>query len=482
MSSSFTNALDQIPATRYAAHGTAVFGSSYSNHRRSTMVTSNTKYDNFKRTRTLNHTVTASSASISLSQHQSSQQQHRQHQQHHWTASDRAERVDRDSKLQRLLSNEIEKRGVFTAAGYKAVHQQFLYGEAVERELKRVNERRSSRRQRQQEQEQYRHQQPPLSKSRSRQQICRSLVAALSTSSDQLMMSKRRSSSSVGGESVASTSRRSSYNTTTTIDYDTMSSDNIAPVKTSVVRVLTPEERDELLREIQDENDQDQMSGGRKTLLMKSALANIDRSHNRNDARMDDSNRSMNLRDVFDGMEGSHLVKPPSLSSSGVSTQRSSKSKKKSHHRASLAHVVPTARPSTRRPIKLNTSPAKTAEEEASNKRLTCTMNLLKMSSLPVQFDDEVSVDDECGWLPWNDGEDLIEPFRHHQSRATCEEGEEDTFLPRKKEDDYDRVVRHPSNVLFQQPITYQGCEGGSEDDSFMPWPEVLKNHRARAA
>jgi len=109
-------------------------------------------------------------------------------------------------------------------------------------------------------------------------------------------------------------------------------------------------------------------------------------------------------------------------------------------------------------------------------------MNLLKMSSLRVQFDDEVSVDDECGWLPWNDGEDLLEPFRHRQSRATCEEGEEDTFLLWEKEADCDRVVRHPSYDSFQQPVKYQGCEGESGDDSFMPWPEVLKNHRARAA
>jgi len=485
MSSSFTNALDQIPAMRYATNGTAAFGSSYSNHRRRTLVTSNKKCDDSKRTQTLNHTVTASSASISLSQPQSSRQHHQHHhqQQQHWTASDRAERVDRDPNLQRLLSIEIEKRGVFTAAGYKAVHQQFLYGEAVERELKRVNERSSSRRQRQQEQELYRHQQSPLSKSRSRQQICRSLVAALSTSSGQLMMSKRRSSSSVGSASAASTSRRRSCNTATTNDCDTVSSDNIAPLKTSVVRVLTPEERDELVREIQDENNLDQMSGGRKTLLMKSALANIDRSHNRNDARMDDSDRSMNLRDVFDGMEGSYLVNPPSLSSPSAATQRSSKSKKKSHHRASHTHVVvPTARPSIRRPIKINTPPTKAAGEGSSNKIPTCTMNLLKMSSLRVQFDDEVSVDDECGWLPWNDGEDLLEPFRHRQSRATCEEGEEDTFLLWEKEADCDRVVRHPSYDSFQQPVKYQGCEGESGDDSFMPWPEVLKNHRARAA
>ncbi|KAL3768522.1 hypothetical protein ACHAW5_006718 [Stephanodiscus triporus] len=54
-----------------------------------------------------------------------------------WTAVERAERVARDSVLLSLLEVEVEKSGVVTAAGYKAVHQKFLYSDAVEEEMNR---------------------------------------------------------------------------------------------------------------------------------------------------------------------------------------------------------------------------------------------------------------------------------------------------------------------------------------------------------
>jgi len=54
-----------------------------------------------------------------------------------WTAVERAERVARDSALLSLLKVEVEKSGVVTAAGYKAVHQKFLYSDVVEEEMNR---------------------------------------------------------------------------------------------------------------------------------------------------------------------------------------------------------------------------------------------------------------------------------------------------------------------------------------------------------
>jgi len=52
-----------------------------------------------------------------------------------WTAMERAERVSRDSALLSLLEVEVEKSGVVTAAGYRAVHQKFLFSNVVEEEM-----------------------------------------------------------------------------------------------------------------------------------------------------------------------------------------------------------------------------------------------------------------------------------------------------------------------------------------------------------
>ncbi|KAL3770981.1 hypothetical protein ACHAW5_000383 [Stephanodiscus triporus] len=54
-----------------------------------------------------------------------------------WTAVERAELVARDSSLLSLLEVEVGKSGVVTAAGYKAVHQKFLYSDVVEEEMNR---------------------------------------------------------------------------------------------------------------------------------------------------------------------------------------------------------------------------------------------------------------------------------------------------------------------------------------------------------
>lgn len=52
-----------------------------------------------------------------------------------WTVSERAQRVAQDKHLKELLLVEVEKAGVVTAAGYRAVHQKFLYSKAVEEAL-----------------------------------------------------------------------------------------------------------------------------------------------------------------------------------------------------------------------------------------------------------------------------------------------------------------------------------------------------------
>lgn len=58
----------------------------------------------------------------------------------HWTASERAQHVAKDKDLQDLLLIQVEKAGVVTAAGYRAVHQNFLYSDVVDQAM--INRRR----------------------------------------------------------------------------------------------------------------------------------------------------------------------------------------------------------------------------------------------------------------------------------------------------------------------------------------------------
>lgn len=74
-----------------------------------------------------------------------SQQPSSGYQNQQWTAADRAQHVARSSFLKGLLSFEVEQAGVVTAAGYRAVHHKFLFGEEVEKEMNRATERRQGK-------------------------------------------------------------------------------------------------------------------------------------------------------------------------------------------------------------------------------------------------------------------------------------------------------------------------------------------------
>lgn len=52
-----------------------------------------------------------------------------------WTASQRVHRISQDRNLQTLLTAEVKKSGYVTTAGYKAVLQNFIYSDAVEKEM-----------------------------------------------------------------------------------------------------------------------------------------------------------------------------------------------------------------------------------------------------------------------------------------------------------------------------------------------------------
>ena len=79
----------------------------------------------------------ASSAGPSLSSTTQSSSAFPQHNQE-WTAAERAEHVATDPKLQSLFQDELSKVGVVTTAAYKAVHQQFIYSEPVNKDIEYI--------------------------------------------------------------------------------------------------------------------------------------------------------------------------------------------------------------------------------------------------------------------------------------------------------------------------------------------------------
>ena len=251
-----------------------------------------------------------------------------------WTACERAQYVAKDSRLQELFLAELEQSGVVTAAGYKAVHQKFIYGDVVEQEIKDVNVARRRRstdcavdggggggsvgR-------------PKLQRRRSSRlgDLVRSIQSnqgsstrsfhqqggggGMGSSSLSLKIKKRGSTASEGFIPMNDESNHTNN--------DGSSSNNIAPRRTSKARSLTGEEKELLLKDAQANQEiLDSLVGSLQDSLVKShtsssssavppELKNSQQSsHSYN---RQESGGSLLLHDVFDGNDGSAYFEPP---------------------------------------------------------------------------------------------------------------------------------------------------------------------------
>ena len=249
-----------------------------------------------------------------------------------WTACERAQYVAKDSRLQELFLAELEQSGVVTAAGYKAVHQKFIYGDVVEQEIKDVNVARRRRstdcavdggggsvgR-------------PKLQRRRSSRlgDLVRSIQSnqgsstrsfhqqggggGMGSSSLSLKIKKRGSTASEGFIPMNDESNHTNN--------DGSSSSNIAPRRTSKARSLTGEEKELLLKDAQANQEVlDSLVGSLQDSLVKShtsssssavppELKNSQQSsHSYN---RQESGGSLLLHDVFDGNDGSAYFEPP---------------------------------------------------------------------------------------------------------------------------------------------------------------------------
>jgi len=224
-----------------------------------------------------------------------------------WTATERAHHVASDSKLHAQFLAEVKKSGVVTAAGYKAVHDKFIYSEVVEQErFLAIQKQRASE------------QRPTLQKRGSNRfgGLLRSLQnnSQRGTSGRDLM---KRSSLGGGDDSVDvnDTSRDLSHINPQDIANGSTGEDNsdsnIAPRRSSMVKSLTDEEKELLLKQAQDNEDV-------LDIFLDSIQDSLVRSHNSsssssgNNSRYDrkDSGGSLVLADVFDGTEGTALYEP----------------------------------------------------------------------------------------------------------------------------------------------------------------------------
>lgn len=323
-----------------------------------------------------------------------------------WTTSDRAQRVAQDDDLQSLLAAEVKKSGVVTAAGYRAVHQKFMYSDVVDQEMNRT--RRTT---------------PTLKHS-----LFGSLVKntfSHSCSNPQVVIAKKlsRCGSDSSKEAVS----------------------NIAPRRSSQVAPPTQKQRKALLQEPQKHQ-------GKMTDSFFASIERLDKSHNcpyweqeddddSNDScsqgsllsssslenNADDcvssfrreSNGSLVLQDIFDEMDISSPCKnyhacPGPLGDTTTLSRLDSL-----FVNISQVNFDPYV-------SEVNVDP-----DTLSSKEETRDADDLKSFSQSSKNSDT----DKCGWLPWPADEDLL--------------------------------------------VSFQSLD---PEGSFLPWPDVSTNERARAA
>eukprot|EP00581_Thalassiosira_minuscula_P031455 CAMPEP_0183785104 /NCGR_PEP_ID=MMETSP0739-20130205/66332_1 /TAXON_ID=385413 /ORGANISM="Thalassiosira miniscula, Strain CCMP1093" /LENGTH=488 /DNA_ID=CAMNT_0026029099 /DNA_START=207 /DNA_END=1672 /DNA_ORIENTATION=- len=382
-----------------------------------------------------------------------------------WTALERAELVDRDYQLRRTLEAEVKKAGVVTAAGYKAVHRQFLYSEAVEREIKRVGERKQTPIR------------PLLKKnssrfggllSRSVGNISESLRGdVLNTSLSNVYETKKRTSvpprssraynltrqrvldgnitstdrverslsdasppsrpllkkqssrfggllsRSVGNSSSQNDSfRGDKFNTSQCNAYYTKNR-NIAPVKTSQVCILTQKQREELL----------DGSGA--------SINSIERV---------DSDTSLDLQDVFDGTEGSCLLSPP---------------------------FAPEASPKLKEPHAGSDVLTEACTTLSRLDTLSAGLETLSVGFGEVNFDPDTVT---------TTGTESVKDFDEVEEPSEQSDTDEFGWLPWPEKSDNDDICSDDGDLL----VSFKPMRRGS--DSFLPWPDSPRNNRARAA
>ena len=453
-----------------------------------------------------------------------------------YTAADRAQRISKSSRLGNLLSAEVEKAGVVTAAGYRAVHQKFLYSEAVEQEMKACA--------------------PPLSASaatscrRSRGGGLEKLRSSrfgnlLARSTDSKSEFLEESSSSDhrhpknSKQEQGVVAKKLSSGSGKTLSTAASSSNALPGRRSSQVCVLSNSQQEMLQQETQEYQDKE-----RRKLMMDSFAKNLDGEDDDDDDEssseenveevdqhevhsdelsMDSSlysqdsfvqtlrgttkeivvgertswprdvssssstnrrNRSssfhassrrasLDLDDIFDGVDGSQLLLE--LLAQGEAAQKQPR-RPPPQDTATLPRVEPLSD----RFKEVHFDPE---EEEARLKSVAGRsqgkdlQDEQELRSSDQSFDH--SCTDSCGWLPW--------PERKSES-SNVEDMSNDYQCRRRSSIEYHNrrrssIDRGAVGELLESFVSSPNYSSGGEDDeAFLPWVSIPNNHRASAA
>jgi len=290
---------------------------------------------------------------------------------------------------------------------------------------------------------------------------------------------------------------------------------NIAPLKSSVVMVLSQEDQERMLSQEEEAPASGcrQQDFGRQSLLMKSLVGIEDWLQSdlqKDDGDDDDSfnkflqrqenDASLNLQDIFDGTEGASLLEsspPPDPPAVVIDNDDDDDDEAHSEVIASLASADVLAATCCTTLSRMGTLSSDC--EEANNPDPDTGRNIFDLSNSKETDVDQViessvpssehSYTDECGWLPWpntdpnedddddssicNNGLDLLEPFhvprlRHNSFSAPSR--------PKRREGDNGTIGNVGDDLLVSFHLSYQG------EDSFLSRGEERRIGHARAA
>lgn len=369
----------------------------------------------------------ASSAGPSLSSTTQSQSALPQHNQE-WTASERAEHVATDPKLQSLFQAELSKVGVVTTAAYKAVHQQFIYSEPVNQDIEYITSLAEAHRRASEDTNNSngRRGRPMLKRRSSRfgglmKSMAMSVVQSNDVTSEVLLNDMDNTYNDRRGSNTSSQSlkldKRGSMGSCRSIDIEGCggldeSTTNLAPRRCSRVSNLTEEEKQLLLKGSKNQKFDAFLHPIQDTLVQSTSSSESDNKSSsvREEFELRRSlEKSLLLQDIFDGDEGAALY----------------------------AEITSPFDDDDEDDMVEEVSKPSTSDDDECATAPTCQLSRLETMSLrDIDFDPNdspislkpsrrasiCSIDSRCNWLPWPEPQDddanedgLLESFGYRR-------------------------------------------------------------------
>jgi len=366
----------------------------------------------------------------STTQPSSAVPQHKQE----WTASERAEHVATDPKLQSLFQAELSKVGVVTTAAYKAVHQQFIYSEPVNQDIEYITSLAEAHRRASEDTNASGRRGRPMLKRRSSRfgGLMKSMASVVQSndvtseilndmeSKQSLKMDKYkdRRGSNTSSRSLK-LDKRGSMGSCRSIDIEGCggldeSTFNLAPRRCSKVDNLTEEEK-QLLKGSNNQKFDAFLHPIQDTLVQSTSSSESDNKSSsvREEFELRRSlEKSLLLQDIFDGDEGAALyaeITSPLDDDYDDDEEKDNEVSKPSTSDDDECATAPTCQLSRL--------------ETMSLRDIDFDPNDSPVSLKPSRRASVCSIDSRCNWLPWPEPQDddanedgLLVSFRRRES------------------------------------------------------------------